>query len=158
MRHDGNILNPDNYTWQKIGERIVCRDPDTGKMLFNSHVPVTMRQALLMGFFIGWDLSERQNENYIGWLESIFDQFRPETMPMSDGEYLELLSQIEGQPIMDMGLQDILDDMDEQEREKWEREKEARDKEVRESWLMNEEKLKQAPDYYEGSRKKKKSK
>ena len=158
MRHDGNILNPDNYQWQKIGDRIVCRDKDTGKMLFNTHVPVTMRQALLMGFFIGWDLSDTQNQNYIGWLESIFNQFRPETMPMSDGEYLEMLSQIEGQPMMDMGLQDILDDMDEQEKEKWEREKEARDKEVRDSWLTTEEKLKQAPDYYEGSEKKKKKK
>jgi len=111
-------------------------------MLFNTHVPVTMRQALLFGYFIGREISDENNRQYIGWLESLLEQFKPETLPMSDGEYLELLSQIEGEPLFDVSLQDVLDDMDAQAKEKWELEKKAIQKEVNESWASVESEMK----------------
>lgn len=134
MSHNFDELNPNNYAWFTIGKRIVCRNRDTGRMLFNCPQPTTMRQALLMGFFIGWQLSDSQNVNHIAWLENIIDQFKPEVVPMSDNDYYELLSQMDGEPLHDESLQDVLDAMDEEARQKWENEKEAMQREVERSW------------------------
>lgn len=91
---------PDNYKWKITGKSLLCFDY-AGHLVMSVPIPSTLRQALLQGYFEGWNYGQSINEGYIELLERICHEngILPQPVTFSESELQQLEAEFEKEPL-----------------------------------------------------------